>query len=130
MAGIPAASTGQGQALTTGPTDACKTPSPAGPVPLPYPNIAMLSDGDGTSKVKIQGKNTLREGDSMSMSTGDEPGVAGGVVSSKFKGKCEIVKGWAKVKADGKPVAHQGSPCKHNCGGSPNTVGLIATVMQ
>ncbi len=24
--------------------DVCKTPSPAGPVPIPYPNVAMSAD--------------------------------------------------------------------------------------
>ena len=28
--------------------DVCKTPTPGGPVPTPYPNIGMVSDGDGS----------------------------------------------------------------------------------
>ena len=36
--------------------DVCKTPSPAGPIPIPYPNIAMSSDtADGASTVKCDG---------------------------------------------------------------------------
>jgi len=39
--------------------DLTKTPSPAGPVPIPYPNIAKASDTDkGTEKVKV-GQNDL-----------------------------------------------------------------------
>ena len=35
--------------------DVCKTPSPAGPIPIPYPNIAKSSDtAKGTKKVKIR----------------------------------------------------------------------------
>ena len=31
--------------------DVCKTPSPAGPIPIPYPNIAKSSDtANGTKK--------------------------------------------------------------------------------
>ena len=30
--------------MVTGFPDVCKTPSPAGPIPIPYPNIAMSSD--------------------------------------------------------------------------------------
>ncbi len=36
--------------------DTCKTPSPTGPIPIPYPNIAMTSDTKTTtSKVKTTG---------------------------------------------------------------------------
>ncbi len=122
--------TGQGQCMGT-PPDVCKTPTPGGPVPIPYPNIAMLSDGKGCKKVKIQNKHVLRQGDKMSKSSGDNAGTAGGgVVSNKFKGKCEIAMGYATVKVKGKKVGHQTSMTKHNLGGSPNTIGLAATVMQ
>ena len=37
-------------------TDVCKTPSPAGPVPIPYPNIGKAGDtSSGTKTVKISG---------------------------------------------------------------------------
>ena len=33
--------------------DVCKTPSPGGPIPIPYPNIAKSSDtSQGTKKVQ------------------------------------------------------------------------------
>jgi len=36
--------------------DVCKTPLPGGPVPIPYPNLALASDFDqGTRKVKAGG---------------------------------------------------------------------------
>ncbi len=63
--------------------DVCKTPSPAGPIPIPYPNIsqsAMLAKG--TTTVKADGGMMIAtKGSEFSLSNGDEPGVAGGVVS-------------------------------------------------
>ncbi len=64
--------------------DVCKTPSPGGPIPIPYPNIAMASDtSEGPKKVKIDGAMPMTKGAKYSMSSGDEAGSAGGgVVSS------------------------------------------------
>ncbi|RWJ19008.1 MAG: DUF4150 domain-containing protein, partial [Mesorhizobium sp.] len=37
--------------------DVCKTPSPGGPIPIPYPNIAQQSSlSDGTTTVFAKGK--------------------------------------------------------------------------
>jgi Domain of unknown function (DUF4150) len=66
--------------------DACKTPSPGGPVPLPYPNIAMSADlAKGTTTIKVDGGNmAANKGSEISRSSGDEAGTAGGVTSSTF----------------------------------------------
>src|SRR5262249_2638510 len=55
--------------------DVCKTPSPGGPVPIPYPVIvSMSSDLDkGTKTVKIDGGNMVAiKGSEFSRCTGDE----------------------------------------------------------
>lgn len=64
--------------------DVCKTPSPAGPVPIPYPNIAMSADlKKGTKTIKADGGNmAANKGSELSRSSGDEAGVTGGVKSS------------------------------------------------
>jgi hypothetical protein len=63
--------------------DVCKTPTPGGPVPMPYPNIAMSSSlSDGTKTVKADGNMCGHKPSKYSRSNGDEPGVAGGVKSS------------------------------------------------
>jgi hypothetical protein len=118
-----AATSSSGQCLTTGPTDACKTPTPTGPVPMPYPNIAKTSDGQGSSKVKICCKQALRKGDKIMMSMGDEAGAAMGLVSSKIKGPAEFMLGSPKIKVEGKMWAHHTVPTKQNDG---NTVGVHA----
>jgi hypothetical protein len=109
---MPASTNGGGSCAIPGPLDFCKTPSPAGPVPMPYPNFAMpmqASGGTCSSKVKICGKKTLVKGSEIPMSTGDEGGVAGGVVSNMFKGSVTYKKGSGKVKAEGKEVCFHGS---------------------
>src|SRR5271165_3908672 len=67
--------------------DVCKTPTPGGPVPMPYPNVARSSDlSDGTTTVQADGGNMIAiKGSHYSMSTGDEPGTVGGVTSNTFK---------------------------------------------
>ena len=74
-----------GSATATIP-DVCKTPSPGGPVPLPYPNIALSSDlAKGTKKIKVDGgQMAANKGSELSRSTGDEAGTVGGVKSSTF----------------------------------------------
>ncbi len=118
---------GDGLTQTSGPPDVCKTPSPGGPVPIPYPNIAM--DGDlaqGAKKVKIEGNPVAHEGSNLSTSTGDEAGTAGGgLISSKTKGKLTFGSSSMDVKVEGKGVARFMEVTQHN-GNTFNTV-LVAT---
>jgi len=65
--------------------DVCKTPSPGGPVPIPYPVIVSMSSDlkKGTKKVKVDGGNSAAvKGSELSRCSGDEAGTAGGVKSS------------------------------------------------
>lgn len=102
--------------------DLCKTPTPAGPIPIPYPNIAMSSDtADGSSDVKVDGESIMLKDSNFSTSTGDEAGSAQGVVSSKIKGKAEFVNYSMDVKVEGKNVPRLGDMMLQNKGGSPNT---------
>jgi len=102
--------------------DVCNTPSPAGPVPIPYPNVAMSSDTtQGSTQVKMDGKPIMLQGSVFSKSTGDEAGSAGGVVSGVIKGKAQFVCFSFDVMVEGKPVPRMGDPMVQNIGGSPNT---------
>ncbi len=102
--------------------DVCKTPTPAGPIPIPYPNIAMSSDTDkGTKKVKVDGNPIMVKQSVFKMSTGDEAGSAGGVVSSCTKGKAEFMLYSFDVKAEGKNVCRMLDIMVLNKNSSPNT---------
>jgi hypothetical protein len=97
--------------------DVCKTPTPAGPIPIPYPNIAQSSDtADGSSTVKVDGNPIMLKSSNYKMSSGDEAGSAQGVASNKIKGKAEPVNYSMDVKADGASVYRLLDPMKANEG--------------
>jgi uncharacterized Zn-binding protein involved in type VI secretion len=119
---LPASTNGDGQCFAF--PDVCKTPTPGGPVPLPYPNIAMLtqaSSGTLSSKVKIMGKKAATENTEISMSSGDEAGSAGGgVVSNKIKGPGKFKQGSSKVKIEGHGAAYHGAMVGQNDASNSN----------
>ena len=96
--------------------DVCKTPTPGGPVPIPYPNIGQATNtSKGTKKVKIDGKMAMVKGAKYSMTSGDEAGSAGGgVISGKIKGEAEYMMYSFDVKFEGKNACRLGDPLWHN----------------
>src|SRR6266446_3204617 len=110
-----------GMSIATLP-DVCKTPSPAGPVPIPYPNFADQSSLDkGTKTVMAKGNMIAIKGSEYSMSTGDEPGTAGGVTSSTFKKETAWITYSFDVKMDGENACRHTDKMFHN---HKNTVDL------
>lgn len=96
--------TSNGTAIATVP-DVCKTPSSAGPIPIPYPNMAMSSDlVMGTTTVTVDGSSAAIQGAKFFKSTGDEAGVAGGVASSVFAMEATFLSFSPTVTLDGKPA--------------------------
>lgn len=76
-----------GSGQTMGMPDTCLTPTPAGPVPVPYPNIAMSSMCASACMTTLMGGTpTINQAASLIMSSGDEAGSATGVVSHLIKG--------------------------------------------
>jgi hypothetical protein len=77
------ASTRSGQCVAAFP-DVCKTPNTPAPLtPIPYPNIGTAASASKTAaKVKIPPR-----GSAYSRTSGDEPGVQKGIVSSKNMGQ-------------------------------------------
>ncbi len=114
-----AATTGGGSAF--GFPDTCKTPAPPSPspVPIPYPNIAMFNmanSGTCSMKVKILNMPVITKASIIPLSSGDEAGVAGGVVSGMNLGQAAFKMGVMTVKVEGndiinhlKTVAQNGS---------------------
>jgi hypothetical protein len=83
--------------------DVCKTPSPGGPVPIPYPNISQAATLDsGTTTVKADGGMMIAiKGSEFSLSNGDNAGVAGGVKSNTFMKESTWILYSFDVKMDG-----------------------------
>jgi hypothetical protein len=101
--------------------DVCKMPTPGGPVPTPYPNIAQGTAATGAAyKVLMSGAPAHNLGTSIPMSNGDNAGTLGGVASNRFMGKSRHTAGAAKVLVAGKPATRMGSPTSQNNG---NAVG-------
>jgi hypothetical protein len=85
--------------------DVCKTPTPAGPTPLPYPVIVSLARdlASGTTTVKADGGNSIAiKGSEFSRCTGDEPGTAGGVKSGTHMKEATWISYSFDVKIEGR----------------------------
>ena len=75
--------------------DVCKAPSPAGPTPIPYPNVAKTALKDqakGSKKVKGTGNLPTTKSAKYSMSQGTETGVTKGTISSAARGEINQLK--------------------------------------
>jgi hypothetical protein len=112
---------GDGQTNACATPDVCKTPSPGGPVPIPYVNVARDADlAHGSHSVFIGGNAIALKDSDLSTSTGDEPGTAGGgIVSAKTKGKMSWSSSSIDVKFEGKGVIRFLDATLHN-GNSSN----------
>ncbi len=100
--------------------DVCNTPTPAGPVPVPYPNVALSADAAQPSKqVKCDGNPICLQDSNFSVSTGDEAGSADGVGSGTIKGKAEFVLYSFDVKVEGKNVCRALDIMLHNNKNTP-----------
>ncbi|WP_415919308.1 PAAR-like domain-containing protein [Tateyamaria sp. SN6-1] len=86
--------------------DVCKTPSPGGPIPVPYVIISKSSDlANGTKKTFADGGNSIANRPSYhSRCTGDEPGTLKGVISNTNIDKSHWITFSPTVYAEGKNV--------------------------
>ncbi len=96
--------------------DVCKTAAPPlAPIPIPYPNLGKSADTtQGTTTVEADGNMIMVKGAKYMMSTGDEPGSLGGVISNTFKHECEYLMYSFNVMLEGKNVCRMGDPLWHN----------------
>jgi len=121
----PASTKPGGANMTMSPIDTCKTPSPGGPVPIPYANLvdglAATNDpaAKATQKVIInesaaKGYKTTSATAAAIKSNGDEAGAKKGLVSSKNMSPSNYKMGMSKVKAEGKSVTLNLTPTAHS----------------
>lgn len=110
--------------------DVCRTPTPLGIVPIPYPNIALTSTSVPT--VFNQFIQAMPIHNLMTMayiSNGDNPGVLGGVVSGAVMGTERHLIGSVKVFSSAMPVVKMLLPTQQN-GPTGNIVGATITPSQ
>ncbi|MFO0756961.1 MAG: DUF4150 domain-containing protein [Byssovorax sp.] len=95
--------------------DVCLVPAAPSPVPTPLPNVAQCCDAkDTVDTVLVQNQEVIVETSSIPMSSGDEAGSGGGVVSGTFMGCVKFKTASAKVYAKGKRVVLFGAMTAHN----------------
>lgn len=105
--------------VITGP-DVCKTPTPGGPVPIPYPNISKSSDlAKGSKNVKINGASVCLDSSEFSTSIGDDAGTLKGIISNTHKGKAFPIMGSFDVKIEGKSAVRNVDPFLGNGRNTP-----------
>lgn len=80
--------------------DVCNTPAGGAMAPVPYPNVADLSQASPVADdvvVGPAGDPALLASSVVDASSGDEAGSGGGVKSGGQKGACEIVQASGSV---------------------------------
>jgi hypothetical protein len=118
------------QSIATVP-DVCKTPTPGGPVPMPYPNISQSSTlSGGTTTVKADGNMAAIKGSKFSMSSGDEPGTVGGIKSNTFKQASTWILYSFDVKLDGANACRFTDKKFQNNENTIDAMGVIPVVVD
>lgn len=100
--------------------DVCLTPSPAGPVPIPYPNIAMGPTAiPNVPTVLYMGGPAHNMATTIPMTNGDNAGVALGVASGMVMGPARHVTAAFTVILKGAPATRLTSVSLQNSTNCP-----------
>lgn len=126
--------TTKGGGMSTAFPDVCKTPAPpAPPVPIPYPNMASFTQGNPATmskKVKILNQPVFTKSSVVLMTSGDEAGAAGGIISNSIKGPAKAKTFSQKVKVEGKNVVYQTCMIGHNGSNANAPAGMHSVPSQ
>ena len=112
--------------------DVCLTPTPVGPIPIPYPNIstgATTNPASTALTVLTECTPSLNQASEVLISNGDEPGVNMGVASGMIMGPTEFILGSFTVFVGGPPAQRMTSMTGHN-GLSMNCPGVSLVPSQ
>lgn len=100
--------------------DVCLTPSPVGPVPIPYPNIAMGPMGvNAVYTVLLGGGPAHNMSTQIPLTNGDNAGVATGVASGMVMGPSRSVTAAFTVIVGGSPMTRMTSMSIQNSTNAP-----------
>jgi len=87
--------------------DVCLTPTPGGPVPMPYPNTSMSTTAllpTTAMTILVDGTPALNMMSEIPLSNGDEAGVNMGVVSGMIMGPTSYIMGSETLMLEGIPA--------------------------
>jgi len=112
--------------------DVCLTPTPGGPVPMPYPNISMSATAlppTTAMTILIDGTPSLNMLSEIPMSNGDEAGANMGMVSGMIMGPTRYIMGSETLMMEGVPAVKLTSETGQN-GEMMNTEGACLVPSQ
>ncbi len=118
--------------MSLGFPDVCNTPTPVGPVPIPYPNIstgATANPATTALTVLTDCMPSLNQMSQTLLSNGDNAGVNMGVASGLVMGPQEHILGSITVLKEGAPAQRMTSITGHN-GLSMNCPGVSLAPSQ
>ncbi|MEN6467133.1 MAG: DUF4150 domain-containing protein [Syntrophaceae bacterium] len=121
-----------GGGMQLGMPDVCLTPTPVGPVPIPYPNISTGATANPASTaltVLTDAMPSLNQMSMIPLSNGDNAGVNMGVASGLVMGPTEFILGSFTVFMEGAPAQRMTSLTGHN-GLSMNCPGVSLAPSQ
>ena len=119
-------------AMNMGLPDVCLTPTPAGPIPIPYPNISLTSTTlppTTAMTILVDGTPALNLLSEIPLSNGDEAGVNLGVVSGMIMGPTQYIMGSETLFLEGVPAVKLTSETGQN-GEMMNAPGVCITPSQ
>lgn len=120
---LPAANKGVG--MNMGFPDVCATPTPVGPIPIPYPNLAMNAQAASFStRVRLSMVNALNLSSRIPMTMGDEAGTA----HPMFKQAGAYTTGNPKVQIESVPAICLLCPTTGNNMNNPVGAVLVPSV--
>jgi len=93
------------------------TPIPAPPsqIPIPYPSIGKTGDvAQGPTTVTVEGQMPMVKGATLAVTSGDEAGSKGGLLSGTHGGPSELMIYSFNVKFEGRNVGRLGDSLFHN----------------
>lgn len=100
--------------------DVCLTPTPAGPVPIPYPNVATGNMAiPNNPNILIMGMPAHNMATTIPMTNGDNAGVALGVASGTVMGPSRHLTGAFTVLMNGAPATRLTSTSLQNSTNCP-----------
>ena len=106
-----------GGGMNMGFPDVCLTPTPVGPIPIPYPNVstgATTNPATTALTVLTDGMPSLNQMSMMTTISGDNAGVNMGVASGMVMGPTEFILGSLTVFKEGAHAQRLTSMTGHN----------------
>lgn len=112
--------------------DTCLTPTPSGPVPINYPNIAYSKDlAKGTTTVFADGGHMCaNKGSEFSKSIGDEAGSVGGILSGTRLAEATWITYSPDVFLEGKNACRLADKMLMNHGNTICLAGVLNPELQ